>query len=102
MSAEGNNAARRALRLLFVLQGHVSDGLRLKQVAEAMQTTPSTALRDLQTLADEGIAERLPGNDECWRLSPRVVQIAVATQQEFARMRARTDELEQRYMRDPS
>lgn len=102
MTAETRGSARRALRLLFVLQGHVADGLRLKQVAEATQTTASTALRDLQTLADEGIAERLPGDDQCWRLSPRVVQIAVATQQEFARMRARTNELEQRYMRDPT
>lgn len=102
MSAEARGSARRAIRLIFVLQGHVADGLRLKQVAEAMQTTASTALRDLQALADEGVAERMPSNNECWRLSPRLVQVAVATQQEFARIHARTHELEQRYMRDPT
>ena len=65
--------ARRALSLLFVLQGHTMEGLRLKQIADAIRTTPSTALRDLEVLAEEGIAERIPGRDEYWRLSPRLI-----------------------------
>ena len=36
------------------MQGHAFDGLRLKQVAEALQVTPPMALRDLQLLSDEG------------------------------------------------
>ena len=61
-----HQSARRALRLQWILQGHAFDGLRLKQVAEALQVTPPMALRDLQLLADEGIAERIPGKEECW------------------------------------
>ncbi|ASK91071.1 hypothetical protein KWH04_01050 [Xanthomonas campestris pv. trichodesmae] len=97
-----NQPARRVLRLLFVLQGHTLEGLRLKQVADAIQATPSTALRDLELLADEGIAERIPGRDEYWRLSPRLVQLARAHEQELARVRQRLDETEQRYSRNPN
>ncbi|MGO1072303.1 helix-turn-helix domain-containing protein [Lysobacter sp. CA199] len=93
---------RRALRLLLLLQGHSFDGLRLKQLAEALGTTPSTALRDLLVLAEEGIAERIPGRDEYWRLSPRLVQIAVAHQEEVRRLQQRIDEFSQRYSRNPN
>lgn len=94
-------SARRALRILFLLQGHVIDGLRLKQVAEALQTSAPNALRDLGVLAEEGLAERIPGRDDCWRLTPRIVQISRATGEEFARLRSRIDEFENRYSREP-
>jgi DNA-binding IclR family transcriptional regulator len=97
-----NQPTRRALRLLFVLQGHAFEGLRLKQIADAIQANPSTALRDLELLADEGIAERIPGRDEYWRLSPRLIQLARAHEQDLARVRQRLDETEQRYSRNPN
>ena len=93
---------RRAQALLFVLQGHTMEGLRLKQIADAIRTTPSTALRDLEVLAEEGIAERIPGRDEYWRLSPRLIQLARAHELEMARYRQRLDETEQRYSRNPN
>lgn len=99
---EGQASARRALRAIFLLQGHTFEGLRLKQLAESMQTTPSTALRTLEILADEGIAERIPGRDEFWRLSPRIVQLARAHALELERHRSVLDEFEQRYSRDPN
>ena len=92
---------RRALRILFVLQGHTLDGLRLKQIADAIKATPSTALRDLEVLMDEGIVERIPGRDEYWRLSPRLIQLSRAHEQELMRYRQRLDETEQRYSRSP-
>lgn len=98
---QDRQSARRALRAQFVLQGHVVDGLRLKQIAEALGTSLPNALRDLQVMAEEGIAERIPGNDERWRLTPKIVQIARATGEEFARHRAKLDEFEQRYSREP-
>lgn len=101
MSAPANQPVRRALRLIFALQGHAFDGLRLKQLAEGIGAAPSTVLRDLEVLADEGIAERIPGRDEYWRLSPRLVQVARAHEQELARLRQRLDETEQRYSRSP-
>lgn len=102
MTAAPKQSVRRVLRLLWVLQGHSFEGLRLKQIAEALSATPSTALRDLEVLADEGIAERIPGRDEYWRLSPRLIQLARAHEQELARLRARLDETEQRYSRNPN
>lgn len=98
---QDRQSARRAIRAQFILQGHVMDGLRLKQIAEALDTSMPNALRDLETLADEGIAERIPGREECWRLTPKIVQISRATGEEFARHRARLDELEQRHTREP-
>ncbi|MGH8037027.1 MAG: helix-turn-helix domain-containing protein [Stenotrophomonas sp.] len=102
MSTPSQQPVRRALRLLFVLQGHTLEGLRLKQMADALQATPSTVLRDLEVLADEGIAERIPGRDEYWRLSPRLIQLARAHEQELARHRQRLEETEQRYSRNPN
>ncbi len=99
MSATGNQSQRRVLRLQFLLQGHVMDGLRLKQLADALRAAPPTVLRDLELLADEGIAERIPGRDECWRLTPRLIQLARAHEQELARMHQRLSETEQRYSR---
>ncbi|MCD7099093.1 helix-turn-helix domain-containing protein [Stenotrophomonas sp. MMGLT7] len=101
MSAS-NQPTRRTLRLLFALQGHTFEGLRLKQLADAVQASPSTVLRDLEVLADEGIAERIPGRDEYWRLSPRLIQLARAHEQEMARVRQRLDETDQRYSRNPN
>ena len=97
----GGMSARRALRLLFALQGHAFDGLRLKQLAEVMNTPTSTTLRDLQLLASEGLAERIPGREDCWRLSPKLAQIARAHDLEMQRLRSRVDEIDQRYTRLP-
>jgi DNA-binding IclR family transcriptional regulator len=93
---------QRAFRLIFAMQGQAFSGLRLKQLADALQATPSTVLRDLEALADEGVVERIPGRDEYWRLTPRLIQLALAHEQELVRLRARLDETEQRYSRIPS
>lgn len=98
-AAEPKQAVRRALRLLWILQGHAFDGLRLKQIAEVLQASAPTALRDLEVLAAEGVAERIPGRDECWRLTPKLVQLARAHDDDMRRARARVDELDQRYTR---
>lgn len=94
-----HQSARRALRLQWILQGHAFDGLRLKQIAEALQVASPMALRDLQLLADEGIAERIPGNEECWRLTPKLIQLARAHDDELRRVRQRVDDIDQRYTR---
>jgi DNA-binding IclR family transcriptional regulator len=92
-------SARRALRLLWVLQGHSFDGLRLKQVADAMKVSPPMALRDLEMLADEGVAERIPGAEECWRLTPKVIQLARAHDDCMRRARQRIEDIDNRYTR---
>lgn len=90
-------STRRALRAIWVLQGHTVEGLRLKAIAEALDTSMPNALRDLETLRDEGVAERIPGREDCWRLTPKIVQVARATGEEFARHRVALDKHEQRY-----
>jgi DNA-binding IclR family transcriptional regulator len=98
---QDRQSARRALRAIFILQGHVINGLRLKQIAEALGTSLPSAHRDMEMLAEEGIAERIPGREDCWRLMPRIVQIAAATGREFAQEQERITEFQQRYSREP-
>lgn len=98
---QDRQSARRVVRLLFVLQGHVMEGLYLSQIAEKLGTSLTNVLRDLEMLADEGIAERIPGRDKYWRLTPTIVQISRATGEEFARLHQRIEEFEQRYSREP-
>lgn len=92
---------RRAFQIVWLLQGHTFEGLRLKQVADHVKTSSAIVLRDLETLADEGVAERIPGRAEFWRLSPKLIQLARAHDQEMVRLRARVDEIDQRYTREP-
>ena len=94
-------SARRALRAIWILQGHTLDGLRLTAIAEALKTSLPNALRDLEVLKEEGVTERIPGREDFWRLSPKIVQVSRATGEEFARARGKIDEFEQRYSRDP-
>ena len=94
-------SARRALRAIWILQGHVVDGLRLTQIAEALKTSLPNAHRDMGVLAEEGIAERIPGNKDCWRLTPKIVQVSRATGEEFARLINKIEEFQQRYSREP-
>jgi DNA-binding IclR family transcriptional regulator len=98
-AARHQQPARRALALLWALQGHAFDGLRLKQVAEALKVAPPMALRDLELLAEEGVAERIPGREECWRLTPKLIQLARAHDDELRRVRARVDDIDRRYTR---
>lgn len=94
-------SARRALRAIWILQGHTLEGLRLTAVAEALKTSLPNAYRDLCVLAEEGVAERIPGKEDSWRLTPKIVQVSRATGEEFARARGKIDEFEQRYSREP-
>lgn len=105
MSAEPNQAqapVRRALRLIFALQGQAFDGVRLKQLSDAVGASPSTTLRLLEVLADEGVVERIPTRDEYWRLSPRMVQIAIAHADDMRRLQQRIDDINNRYTRNPN
>lgn len=98
---QAHKSVRRAIRVIWLLQGKTVDGLRLKDIATHLATTPSTAYRDLELLADEGVAERIPGREEYWRLTPKLVQLARAHDDEMQRLRRRLDEVDQRYTRSP-
>ncbi|HEY1035156.1 MAG TPA: helix-turn-helix domain-containing protein [Pseudoxanthomonas sp.] len=89
-------------RLLFALSGHSYRGLRLQQIADGIGESPATTLRNLQAMEADGLTERSPQDDKCWRLSPRVVQVATAHAQEVMREQRQLDEFNQRYTRNPN
>ncbi|HEL7673009.1 TPA: helix-turn-helix domain-containing protein [Stenotrophomonas maltophilia] len=89
-------------RLLFALAGHSRTGLRLKPIADGIGESPSTTLRNLQRLAEDGLVERSPFGRDNWRLSPRIVQIALAHQAEVAREERQLDDFKNRYSRSPN
>lgn len=91
---------RRVVDLLFVLQGHVMHGLGNRQIASLVGQLESTTIRDLQLLADLGLTERIPGHEKQWRLTPRICQLALALQHEFAREQTRVDDTINRYTRN--
>lgn len=88
-------------RLLFALAGHAIGGMRLAQAAEAIGESSPTTLRALQRLADDGLAEQMADANKCWRLAPRIVQIALAHQAEMHRAQQSIDEIKNRYSRLP-
>lgn len=89
-------------RLLFALAGHSRTGLRLKPIADGIGESPGTTLRNLQRLAEDGLVERSPFDQDNWRLSPRIVQIALAHQAEVAREERQLDDFKNRYSRSPN
>ncbi|MBN8637943.1 MAG: hypothetical protein J0M07_21670 [Anaerolineae bacterium] len=99
MSAPANLA--RSWAVIEALAGHSAEGLRLAQGADAVRQSAPTTLRDLQALESLGRAERIPGKDERWRLSPRIVQLAIAHHNEVAREEQRLSDFKNRYSRQP-
>ncbi|WP_418648866.1 hypothetical protein ACNQFN_11400 [Thauera butanivorans] len=101
MSTVRATPVQRALALIFALQGHSFEGLRLRQVSQLVGQREDKTLRDLEALAEEGITERLPANKDRWRLTPRLVQLAIAHQDEIDRLRQRNRDFEQTYACKP-
>lgn len=102
MTAPLQQPVRRALAVVFALQGQTFHGLRLHQIAAAIGDSAPTALRCLEVLADEGIVERIAGREGFWRLGPRLVQLAIAHQHEAHALHQRVGEFDQRYSRFPT
>ena len=92
---------RRAVQILLTLAGHEVRGLRTSEVAKAIHCIASTTTRDLQVLMDEGVVERVPGQLDGWRLGPKIVQISFAHTKGMARIQHQTDEVTQRFSREP-
>ncbi|MGE4439574.1 helix-turn-helix domain-containing protein [Achromobacter sp.] len=92
----------RAKAVIETLAGNNFDGLRNQQVANAIRASASTTLRTLEALEAVGWAERIPGKDERWRLSPRLIQLAIAHNAEVAREEQQLDDFRNRYSRIPT
>jgi DNA-binding IclR family transcriptional regulator len=85
-------AVLRAIDVVHALEGHNFRGLRLKQIADLVKQSSATTLRDLQTLESAGWAQRIPGNEDCWRLGRRPLRLALAHQSEVARHQRELDD----------
>jgi DNA-binding IclR family transcriptional regulator len=84
----------RILKVLFALKGHSLTGLSNTDLARALDESPSTINRTLNTMIAEGAAEKLDNGR--YRLGIKVLQIAQSHMDEVARQQARLDELSQR------
>lgn len=94
------NAQLRLLKVIEALSGHEVFGIRLKEVAAAVQADAPKIFRDLQTLEAGGWASQ----DESgrWRLGTKPVQIATHFSWGIDEARKRLDEIQQRFTRKPT
>lgn len=93
------NAQLRLLKVIEALSGHEVFGIRLKEVAESVQGSDPTILRDLQTLESAGYAKQ--DENGLWRLDTRLVQIATHFSWGIQAAGQRINEIQQRYTRKP-
>ncbi len=88
---------QRILKVMQALAGHEFAGMAPKELAAAAGTTQQNITRDLDNLKTAGLAE--PMDNGRWRLTPKVIQMAVTFQVHLERVRNRLNEINQRYTR---
>ena len=93
------SAQLRLLKVIEALSGHEVFGIRLKEVAVAVNASDPTVLRDLNTLAAAGWAKQDDTNK--WRLGQKPVQIATNFTWGLTQAKQAVSETEQRYTRTP-
>ncbi|ECP1315043.1 IclR family transcriptional regulator [Salmonella enterica] len=88
-----STTAKRAIRVMKVLKGHSLNGLSNKEIAKALNDSPTNITRALNELVSEGMAQRL----ESGRYAPgmQLLYIAQAFSNEMAAGQARIAELNQ-------
>lgn len=96
-----SNPLERAVDVLLALSGNSYHGLPNVAVAKATGDTEPNTIRTLTRLADVGLVERVPTNERHWRLSARLVQIAVAHHAEMLREQQHLNDFNNRYTRTP-
>lgn len=88
-------------RLVFAMAGHSRTGLRLKDIAAAAGASAPATLRALQRMAEDGVAEKVPQIEHHWRLTPRLVQVALLHADEVEREDRIGNEFKHRFSRLP-
>lgn len=86
-------------RLIFALDGHSYIGLRLSAIAEAIGESAPTTLRALQRAQQDGLVEQTPIDEKLWRLSPRLIQVALRHSSVIQREESRLAEFNSRCSR---
>lgn len=84
----------RVLRVLAALKGHTLNGLTNGDIAKALEESPATINRVMNTLISEGFAIKLDSGR--YALSVKILQIAQSHANEMMRTQDRINELNQR------
>lgn len=84
----------RILRVLKALKGASLTGRSNSELAKALDESPANINRALNTLIEEGLAQKLDNGR--FALSVQLLQIALAHSNEMARAQGRIDEMNQR------
>jgi DNA-binding IclR family transcriptional regulator len=96
-----SDSQQRILKLIVLLAGHEIVGMAPADIARQQGCAASAVTRDLANLRTAGFAELVPETG-CWRLSPTVVQIALAHMAALERAAVRLSEIQNRYSRSAS
>lgn len=102
MSVAPNKASAPQLRLLNVIEalsGHEVFGLRLTDLAKAVQSGPSTVLRDLWSLEAGGWAQQT--EDGKWRLAAKPIQVLTNFQWGLQNAAQKVGDVQHNYTRVP-
>ncbi|MBX9447872.1 helix-turn-helix domain-containing protein [Dickeya chrysanthemi] len=91
-----SSAGTRILRVFKALKGHTLTGLSNSELAAALDDSPANINRALNTLIEEGLAQKLDNGR--FALSMQTLQIAHAHASEVARAQDRINEMNQRLL----
>lgn len=91
-----SSSGKRILRVMKALRGHSLSGLSNGELAELLGESPANINRALNTLMDEGLAQKLDSG----RYAPgmQLLQIAQSFSNEMANTQARITEMNQRVL----
>ncbi|MEL4887854.1 helix-turn-helix domain-containing protein [Pectobacterium betavasculorum] len=91
-----SSAGARILRVLKALRGHTLNGVSNGELAAALGDSPANVNRALNTLIEEGLAQKLDNGR--FALSMQALQIAQAHANEISRAQGRINEMNQRLL----
>lgn len=94
-----SDSQQRVLNVMFALAGNEISGLAPTAVAKGLNVQPSAITRDLANLVIAGVAEKMESGN--YRLTPKIVQIAVAFSDELGKAQSKLNEISNRYTRQP-
>jgi len=96
-----SESQQRIIKVMFILAGHEINGLAPGEIAKALSETPSKITRALANLKIAGVAEQLL-ETERWRLTPKLVQVAIAHMNALDKAESKLNEVRNRFSRTPT
>ena len=94
-----SNSQQRVLKVMFALAGNEIRGLEPTAIAKGLAIAPSAVTRDLANLVIAGVAEKM--DNGAYRLTPKIVQVAIAFSDELNKAQTKLSEIGNRYTRTP-